>query len=139
MTQPRQGELRVTTKNVVGLHDLHQEPVADRDHRRIINGQALGQNSTWRENNPENIYVLFNDKWSVTSRQDYIKSTAGNDYLDAGFKAGGVAIDDAFKRRFTMVLPDKPGRSPQVDAWVKAESRPFYPALAQAHARRSPS
>jgi len=40
-------------------------------------------------------------------------------------KSGGTCIEDAFLGRFVIVLPDKPGRSPQTDAWVKAESEHF--------------
>jgi hypothetical protein len=40
-------------------------------------------------------------------------------------KAGGTCIEDAFLSRFVVVLPDKPGRNPQTDAWVQTESQHF--------------
>ncbi|TLD68855.1 hypothetical protein FEM03_20490 [Phragmitibacter flavus] len=53
-------------------------------------------------------------------------SLRGNDPADGvARKAGGTSIDDAFRGRFVIVLPDKPGRSPALDAWVKAESEHF--------------
>jgi len=62
----------------------------------------------------------------------FVKNAAGKwnidnhdtrNYLPA--KAGGTSIEDAFIRRFVIVLPDRPGRNSQVDAWVADESEHF--------------
>lgn len=91
------------------------------DERRVsVDGQVMEfSDKSLFGDGPGGVYYLDRDEkgeWSLR---------ANDPAPGVARKSGGTSIDDAFRRRFVVVLPDGPGRSPAVDAWVKAESEHF--------------
>jgi hypothetical protein len=92
------GVVRVDTKNVSGLSIHLPKP----DLRVLLNGkEEPGLN-------------LDGKVWLWPWKQSHGKRP--------GLQG---PIDDAFRNRFIVVLPDQPGAQPAVDAWVQAESAHF--------------
>ncbi len=117
------GILRLVTKNVDVFAVDVPWPKAAAERTMVVDGQMFTAKDT-RKFSPGLGNTL---RYFGARSETGVWTISGNDdrKLDSARKAGGTCIDDAFLKRFVVVLPDKPGRSPQTDAWVKAESEHF--------------
>ena len=115
--------LSITTANVKAF--AFQSPWKEKNYRRYvaINGQLLEfeESSLFEGAEPAAVGQYYAER----QQDDTWQIQALDTVAPMNRKAGGTSIDDAFNRRFVIVLPDKPGRHPAVDAWVKAESEHF--------------
>ncbi len=101
--------VRVTTKNVASLSLSPAAKVAGYE----IDGQRLAAtNGTFLQGT--------DGKWQVQSAQESKEGTIWNKRLG---QCG--PIEEALKRPFLVVLPEGDSASPQVTAWVNAESAHF--------------
>lgn len=112
--------LTIATKNVLTVKlDVPWKAAASTRHF-IIDGhkqEYQEERSYSKDTDKAQTYFLQHqddNQWLITT-SDPDQNTSR--------KAGGTCIDDAFRDRFTIVLPDRPGRHPETDAWVKTESR----------------
>lgn len=116
------GTVTIQTQNVRQLELMVPWRKEGSQRTLVINGTA----TTFEEKRPfapaeglGQFYALSRQEdgaWRLTG-----KPVQGRERL----KAGGTCIEDAFISRFVVVLPDRPGRSPATDAWVKEESERF--------------
>ncbi|MCB1224859.1 MAG: prolyl oligopeptidase family serine peptidase [Verrucomicrobiales bacterium] len=113
-TASGQRVLTVTTRNVIRFQV---------DSRALQSGKTTGLRG-WKvridgqdvEPSPEDTFSRKDGRWRVSAEPT----------LQAGFpKAGGTCMEDPFRSRFVIVLPERDGSNPQVDAWVKTESAHF--------------
>lgn len=104
----RPGELNIATKNVLAFQ-LDPNLASLRGRKVTIDGETPSSD----QSNRLRIFMFQDGHW----KEGWVPNIIP--------KAGGVAIDDAFKSRFIVLLPDKAGRSAKVDEWVKTESAHF--------------
>ncbi len=112
---PQARKISITTKNVFCFSINSPDEVPFRQSVTIqIDGQTLPEiprSSIWLKSG--NIHFR-KDKGSWVLNHPFIGPRK-----EEGFQG---PIDDAFNSPFLHVLPDKPGFSPETDAWVKNES-----------------
>ncbi|WP_009962069.1 alpha/beta fold hydrolase [Verrucomicrobium spinosum] len=114
--------ITVTTKNVESFEMLVPWKTSGPTRTVVIDGASstFAETRAFQAGRGQTQYYL------LTKQPDGSWNLSGKSRADrAMVKSGGTCIEDALLNRFVIVLPDKPGRSPEVDAWVKAESEHF--------------
>ena len=112
---PLATKLSITTKNVASLSIDSPDKAPFRQPVTIqIDGQAIAATTTSSMQFKNGRILLTKEKGGWVLRSN----------LSSISKQPGVQgpIDDAFNSPFLHVLPDKPGFSPENDAWVQKES-----------------
>jgi hypothetical protein len=119
--------IRVTTKNVstIGI----DREAADRDYN-LYKDYKLFINGTDASGSGVN---CLRKAMIGENGKEVIGKKGQEVWWNAGFRPSGNPkkmdgpgpIETAFMKRFTVVLPDKKGKFPQVDQWVKSESQHF--------------
>lgn len=111
--------IKLTTRNVRALR-LNLDIIGRQRRQIVIDGQTIPKT-------PDNISTPGDEGLLVNRFGGWQLSTASRAEGKSkhAAKAGGTSMEDCLRRRFVVVLPDRPGRSPHVDAWVKAESEHF--------------
>lgn len=101
-----QGRIKVETRNV---EILILDPVATK-----IEGKEVHIDGQKVEGKLTGLFRKKKGKWVTASGLSSMPR-----------KPGGTTIEDAFLHRFVVVLPDRPGRHPETDAWYEKESQHF--------------
>jgi hypothetical protein len=104
--------IRLTTHNVTSLI-VRRQP-ATQSYRVLINGQPAEGPGAYG-------YTFRDSHWVSASKGE----SEGGAWPTIKSADQCGPIETAFLDRFLVVLPDRPGTHPQVDAWVASESKHF--------------